>query len=213
MRKISPLDPLISKTVQGVLASTMMSPGRWWYLSDLARHLNRRPSTLQKPLSALVESGILRRRLDGNRVYFQPDPDCPFYDELRSLVAKTVGLVDVLRELLEPFETKIAFAFVYGSIARGEEFSESDIDLMVIGQVTRFELAKILRQAQQRLARPVNVSLYTAPEFAKKVASHEHFISAVLEDKKLFVVGNAHDMERTRSAAARRKRTDKQDGD
>ncbi len=206
MRKISPLDPLISKTVQGVLASTMMSPERWWYLSDLARHLNRRPSSLQKPLSALVESGILRRRLDGNRVYFQPDPDCPFCDELRSLVAKTVGLVDVLRELLEPFEKRIAFAFVYGSIARGEEFSQSDIDLMVIGQVTRIELAKILRQAQQRLGRPVNVSLYTTPEFAKKVASHEHFISAVLESKKVFVVGNAHDMERTRSAAARRKR-------
>ena len=206
MRKISPLDPLISKTVQGVLASTMMSPERWWYLSDLAKHLNRRPSSLQKPLSALVESGILRRRLDGNRVYFQPDPDCPFHDELRSLVAKTVGLVDVLRELLEPFEKTITFAFVYGSVARGEEFSQSDIDLMVIGQVTRFELAKILQQAQQWLARPVNVSLYTASEFAKKVASHEHFISAVLEGKKVFVVGNAHDMERTRSAAAPRKR-------
>lgn len=204
MRRINPLDPLISKTVQGVLALTLMSPERWWYLSDLARHLNRRPSSLQKPLSALVESGILRRRLDGNRVYFQPDPDCPFCDELRSLVTKTVGLVDVLRGFLEPLENNIVFALVYGSVARGEEFSQSDIDLMVIGAVTRFELANALQPAQQRLGRPVNVSLYTTPEFAKKVASGEHFISAVLKGKKIFVVGNAHDMERARSTAPRR---------
>ncbi len=200
---------MLPKTIQGILAATMMRPDHWWYLSDLAKHLHRRPSSLQAPLSALVESGILRRRQDGNRVYFQPDSECPFFGELQGIIAKTVGLVDVLRELLEPFEKRIDCAFVYGSVARGEEFSESDIDLMVIGEATRFELAKVLQEAEQRLSRPVNVSIYKPHEFAKRTASDEHFLSAVLDRQKLFLVGDEHDVERARKATAGRKRAGK----
>ena len=69
MRKCTSLDPLINKTTQGLLAATVLQPGRWWYLSDLANHLRRRPSSLQTPVAALVSAGILRRRKKGNRVY------------------------------------------------------------------------------------------------------------------------------------------------
>jgi len=210
MRMKTPLDSLLSKTVQGILATTMMRPEHWWYLSDLAKHLHRRPSSLQTPLAALVESGILRRRQDGNRVYFQPDPACPFFRELQGLITKTAGLVDVLRHLLGPFEKRIACAFIYGSVACGQERSESDIDLMVIGQATRFELAKVLQKAERQLARPVNVSLYKPQEFAKKLAGDEHFLRAVLDREKLFVVGDAHDVERARTTTAGRKGTGRQ---
>ena len=99
MRKSSPIDPLISKTVQGLLAATVLQPERSWYLSDLAKHLGRRPSSLQAPLASLAAAGILRRRKDGNRVYYQADPQCPFLRELQGIIAKTVGLADVLREV------------------------------------------------------------------------------------------------------------------
>ncbi|HLA84500.1 MAG TPA: winged helix-turn-helix domain-containing protein [Thermoguttaceae bacterium] len=98
MRKSSPLDCLISKTVQGLLAVTVLQPDRSWYLSDLANRLNVRPSTLQTSLAALVKAGILSRRKDGNRVYYQADPICPFLSELQGLIRKTAGQVDVLRE-------------------------------------------------------------------------------------------------------------------
>jgi hypothetical protein len=92
MRKSSPIDPLINKTTQDLLAATVLRPERSWYLSDLARHLRRRPSSLQEPLAALVAAGVLSRRKEGNRVYFQANPDCPFLPELQGLMAKTVGL-------------------------------------------------------------------------------------------------------------------------
>ena len=207
MRKTGPLDSLLSKGVQQILAATMMQPDRWWYLSDLAKHIHRRPSSLQDPLAALVQSGILRRREDGNRVYFQPNPECPFLPELRGLIAKTVGLVDLLRKLLDPLRDHIDFAFVYGSVARGEELSSSDIDLIVIGEATRFDLTPALREAEKRLGRPVNATVYKPAEFATKLKADNHFLRAVLDREKLFVAGDEHDLERTRPTKTRRRRT------
>ena len=103
MRKSSPIDALLAKTTQGLLAATVLQPERWWYLSDLAKQMGRRPSSLQAPLASLVTAGILRHRREGNRVYYQADPDCPFRGELQGMIAKTVGLVEVLRDALARF--------------------------------------------------------------------------------------------------------------
>ena len=114
MRKSSPIDPIINKTTQALLAATVLEPRRSWYLSDLAKHLERRPSSLQQPLAALVSAGVLTRRKDGNRVYFQANPECPFLGDLQGLLAKTVGLVDVVREAVAPLEARIRVAFITG---------------------------------------------------------------------------------------------------
>ena len=126
---------------------------------------------------------------------------------------KTAGLVDVLRHALEPVAGRILSAFVYGSIARGEELAESDVDLMVIGDASRFELTKPLQQAESRLARPVNSTVYKAAEFAKKVAAGEHFVRAVLDKEKLFVVGDEHDLDRARASKTRLPGGDDEVGD
>ena len=143
---------------RALLATLLLQPEREWYVRDLAKHLGVRPSSLTRELRNLVAGGILHRREDGNRVYYRPEPACPFLAELRGLMLKTAGLVEVLREVLDPFESRIVSAFVYGSIARSEEYADSDIDLMVIGETGRFELTKALQKATRRLARPVNAT-------------------------------------------------------
>ena len=85
------LNALFPKTRQDVLAATLLDPNRAWYLSDLARHLGSQPSSLQRELAGLVAAGILRRSVDGNRVYFQADADCPCLGELRALMMKSSG--------------------------------------------------------------------------------------------------------------------------
>src|SRR5262249_54481200 len=147
MRKSS-LDPLVPRVMQDLLAACCMSPQRAWYLSDLAKQLGRTPSSLQKPLAQLVRSGILKRWKDGNRVYFQADADCPFLAELTGVVAKTVGLVDVLRGTLSPYRRAIRVAFIYGSIARGIERSTSDVDLLIIADLGLRELSPALAKAE-----------------------------------------------------------------
>ena len=196
MRKSSPLDPLINKTTQGLLAATVLQPDRCWYLSDLASHLRRRPSSLQTPLAALVSAGILSRRKEGNRVYFQANPDCPFLPELEGLMAKTVGLVEVLREALVPLTDRLDVAFVHGSVARSSEGAASDVDLIAVGFLGLAELSPALGKAEERLGRSVNASVYSRQEFAKRLAAKNHFLCSVLDKEKLFVVGQPNDLER-----------------
>src|SRR5437867_3681701 len=107
-----PIDLLLSRRSQQVLGVLLMHPGRWWYRSELARQLGKPPSSLQKALAALLSVGLLRSRRDGNRLYYQANPETPLYSELRGIVAKTVGLVDVLCEALAPLSSRIAVAFV-----------------------------------------------------------------------------------------------------
>ena len=107
MRKKKPIDALFPQIRQQILAATLLHPEKWWYLSDLAHHLGRRPSSLQRELASLVGAGVLRRTQEGNRAYFQPDPECPFLSELQGILIKTAGLADVLRDALGPFTDRI----------------------------------------------------------------------------------------------------------
>jgi uncharacterized protein len=203
MRKSRHLDALFPKTRQAILAATLPLPNRSWYLSDLAKHLRVRPSSLQRELAALVEAGILKRRRDGNRVYYHADTDCPFMPELQGLITKTAGLVDVLRGFLAPLAERIHWAFVYGSIARGREDTDSDVDLMVIGKVSPSEVSAAMRPAMERLSREVNSTVYSAAEFARKLEAGYGFHRGVLDKEKLFVIGIEDDLE---AAFARRPR-------
>jgi predicted nucleotidyltransferase len=189
MRKSPSIDALFPAVRQEVLAATLMHPGRWWYLSDLAAHLERTPSSLQREIAQLAEAGILETRQEANRTYYRPNADCPLLPELTGLVAKTVGVADVLRRALSPVAKEIDWAIVYGSLARGEEVAESDVDLLVIGDVKLAELARPLKTAEKQLGRPVNPSVFPRREFAAKLRSRQHFLRTVVAGDKLFLLG------------------------
>jgi len=192
MRKT--LDTLFSETRQNLLAALVLHPDRWWYASDLARHLDVSPSTIQRDLCAFTEAGILERRTEGRQVYYRPNSACSILSELQSLLLKTAGLVDVLYDALEPHRKKINVAFVYGSLVRGDDVAESDADVMVIGNVKPSSLTENLREAEKKLARPVNASVYSRREFARKLTEQNHFIRTVSDAEKLFLIGDADDL-------------------
>ena len=200
MRTNKTLDVLFPKTRQAVLSTLLLHGQRSWYLHELAAHLRVRPSSLQRELSRLTDAGILTRRRHGNRVFYRVDEGCPLLVDLRGLLTKTVGLVDVLRAALEPFGASIKYAFVYGSVARGEESSASDIDLLIVGQAGLADVAPALRQAEQQLGRPVNPSVYSLGEFTKKMRAHNHFLTTVWDDKKLAVQGDLDELATIASA-------------
>jgi predicted nucleotidyltransferase len=196
MRKtVQVLDSLFPGVRQGVLAATLTRPDKWWYLSELAEFLHTRPSSLQRDLSSLQQSGILQGRKDGRRTYFKAETRSPIFRELRSIFQKTVGLIPALRTALRPFAEKVGCAFVYGSIARREEHATSDVDLMVIGNVGLGDMAPALRKAEKRLGREVNVTNYSVDEFRKKVAAGDHFLTTVLNGSLQFVKGEQRDLD------------------
>jgi predicted nucleotidyltransferase len=184
-----------------VLSVLLLHPDRRWHRSGLAAHLGVPPSSLQRELAALAEAGILRSWVEGRHSYYQANPDCPVLPELQGLLVKTAGMVDVLRAALEPHAGRIRAAFVFGSIARGEELATSDVDLLVIGEVPVAELAGAFRAAEEKLGRAVDVTWYRPGEFEQERRSR--FLGAALDGPKLFVLGSADELEEDAGAAQR----------
>jgi predicted nucleotidyltransferase len=211
-RKYSLADALFLPTAQDVLAATLLQPRREWYLSDLAAHLRVRPSSLQRTLAKLVSGGILNRRQEGNRVYYKPDETCPILPELTAIVTKTIGIAGAVRDALAPLAERIQIAFIYGSIARGKERSESDVDLIVIGYASGPDIAMALRPLHQRLGREINFTRYLPREFAAKVDKGDHFLSSVVQKPKIFVIGDEHDLGKIVDGKSRSPRAHEQAG-
>ena len=181
--------------MQSVLGATVLRPDREWYLSDLAAHLGVGPSSLQRTLAKLTQAGILSRRGNGNRIYYRPDPACPILGELTCIFTKTAGIADPLREALAPLAVKIRVAFIHGSVAEERERSESDIDLIVVGDAPSADVAFALHPLHDRLGREVNFTRYTPREFASKIADGHHFLKSVLRKKRIFLISGEHELD------------------
>jgi predicted nucleotidyltransferase len=194
MRNIRLIDALLPKTRQGILAATLVRPEKAWYVSELARRMGVPSSSLQRELQDLTEAGILKGHRQGRMAYYQANADSPLFPDLRGLLLKTAGLVDVLADTLKPLAAKLRLVFVYGSIASGSEQSDSDIDLMVVGTLSPAELALPLRHARELLGREINPTVYTPAEFNRKRTAKDHFLTRVLDKPKLFVIGNRNEL-------------------
>ena len=127
---------LFGKSMQAILTTLYGRPDEEFYLRELARVAAITASSLQRDLAALVGAGIVLRAVRGHQVYFRANRACPVLDELRGLVVKTFGVADVLKQALQQLSGNIDAAFVYGSVARGEERAASDIDLFLVGEVS-----------------------------------------------------------------------------
>ena len=179
---------------RGVLALLLLRPEESLHLREIARLTGTAPGTLLREVNALAASGVLLRKRVGNQVHFQANPGCPIYEDLRNILKKTVGMADVLREALAPLAGRIRAAFIYGSMASGEERAGSDVDLMIVGEIRLGEAVAALAPAQALLRREVNPNVYPALEFRRKAAAGEAFVSRVLAERKIFIIGGEDDL-------------------
>jgi len=212
MRTSSILTALFPAVRQEILAATLLSPERSWYLSELAAHLGTSPSSLQRELEALAKSGILQRRQEGRRIYYRAETASPVFTELRDLFSKTAGMVPLLHVELEAFGPKIAWAAIYGSIARGEERAQSDVDLLIVGAVTLQDLLSALRRVEGQFGREVNVTRYSEEEFRAKRLSGNHFLNSILKSNLITIVGSPDELEKAAGGRQSLRAQSKQEG-
>ncbi|MGP8251362.1 MAG: nucleotidyltransferase domain-containing protein [Terracidiphilus sp.] len=196
MERIATLDAIFPSIRASVLSSVLLEPERWWFLSELARHLGVRPSSLQRELDSLVETGILARREDGRRVYFKANTSSPVFKDLRGLVEKTAGIVPAFSNALETFGNRIELALLYGSLARGEEHSASDVDLLIVGSVKQIDLVPMLRKLEDRFGREVNATLYSPQEFRARLDAGDHFLSSVMKSRTILLKGSIDELDK-----------------
>ena len=184
-------DALFTITQQKVLGLLFTHPEKSFYTKQIIRSTGMGVATIKRELDRMLAAGIITMMKVGNQHHYQANGECPIYDELIGIVRKTFGVVDVLKSGLAPLADEIDFAFVYGSIAKGNETARSDVDLMVIADgVAYADLIATLSDAEQSLARTINPTLYEPSDFMRRLREGSAFIMRVMEQPKLWVLGD-----------------------
>ncbi|MGQ0547376.1 MAG: nucleotidyltransferase domain-containing protein [Betaproteobacteria bacterium] len=189
-----PAAVLFGRSMRAVLGLLFNHPERAFYLREIARAAGTSPSSLQRELAALAAAGLVVREARGRQVYFRANGESPLFQELRGIVVKTFGVADVLRGALAPLSPRIRAAFVYGSLARGEARPESDVDVMVVGEVAFADVAERLLPAEAALRRSVNPTVYPSVELSEKAAAGNAFLAEVLQGPKIFLIGEEREL-------------------
>ena len=143
----------------------------------------------------MSESGLITVKAIGKQKHYQANRDSPIFGELRAIMQKTVGLAEPLRNALAPLSKQIIAAFVYGSIAKNTDTARSDIDLMLVSDdITYADVFGVLEEAGNRLGRPVNPTILTQLEFKKRLAAQESFLTRVLSQPKIWIIGGVNEL-------------------
>ena len=186
---------LFSNVQQRVLALIFAHPERSFYTSEIVRNVQSGTGAVERELARLQNSGLVSVERIGNQKHFRANRDSPIFDELRSIILKTAGLAEPLRQSLTPHADKIKMAFVYGSVAKGTDTARSDIDLMVIGDdLTYTELYEGLQKAENSLHRLVNPTFLSLEEWRRKVSDKDSVIAKIGAQPKLFIFGSETDL-------------------
>jgi predicted nucleotidyltransferase len=191
---IQAIDLMFSGYRRKLLAVLLMRPEEDFHVRELERITGIPAGSLHRELKALSAAGLLTRTEQGNQVRYRADRSLPIYEELASIFRKTAGLADVLRDALQPLADRIALAFVFGSLASGQERTKSDIDIFIISRVSLLEVVEALGEAQEYLAREVNPVVMSRAKFLSARKRKDRFVSRVLAEPKIFVLGNAGDL-------------------
>lgn len=182
---------LFSRVQQRVLALFFGNPERSYHTNEIIRLTNSGTGAVQRELSKLSSVGLILVKNVGNQKMYAVNKDSNIFNELRDIVLKTFGMADVIGEALDPAISRIRVAFIYGSVAKHEDKVDSDIDLMLIGDDLSYaDLFTQLESANEKLKRQVNPTFYTLTEWARKHKDGNSFITQVMRQPKIFIIGN-----------------------
>lgn len=184
---------LFSKTRRAVLGLLFDQPGKSYYLRQLARLTGIGPSVLQHELNRLVHADLASRESDGNRVLYRANEAHPVYPELRQLVVKTCGVATRIADALRPHEDSITFAAIYGSVASGDTHARSDVDLLIVGDLSLADVVEAVSPLEEQLGREISVRLYPPDEYGIRRAGGDRFLARVMGRPMISLLGTPDD--------------------
>lgn len=188
-------DALFSGTKQRVLGILYGQPARSFYANEVINLAASGSGAVQRELATLAGSGLITVKSVGNQKHYQANPESPIFAELCSIIQKTSGLAEPIRQALVPLSSRITAAFVYGSVAKKTDTANSDIDLMLISdEIDYGELFSVLEEVSVTLGRPINPTILTREEFGKRLANRESFLTRVMEQPKIWIIEGSNDL-------------------
>lgn len=185
-------EALFTSTQQRVLSRLFGRPDLTFSVSELIQGTGGGSGAVQRELARLSGAGLLLVEHVGNQKRYRANPDSPIHDELVSIVRKTFGLAEPLREALAPLGDRISHAFVYGSVARRADTAASDVDLMIVSDDLGYpEVMAALDPLIERLGRPINPTLYTRAALRRKLDAGSGFLTRVLQQPRIDLIGSS----------------------
>lgn len=181
-------------TRRKALSILLLHPERRLHVREIARLAGSPAGTMVKELDRLHRAGLLLKTRVGNQVHFAANQDSPVFTELAALLKKTVGLADVLVDALSPLRSRIAFAFVFGSVARGTEHERSDVDVIIVGDVDFQSVINALYPAQNELQREINPKVFAPEEWQERTRAGSSFTTDIMSRPKIFLIGTEDDL-------------------
>jgi len=179
-----------SRARQKLLVYYFTNPTTHHHLRDLAQRLSVDPSNLSKELRRLEREGLFRSEVSGRQKYFQLNREYPLFNEVRSIIAKTIGAVPLLAESLKKVDG-IEEAYLYGSFARNQQDAASDVDVLVIGKPKSDTLAETVQKLERQLGREINYTVLTRKELESRRGRKDAFLENVWHNKRVLLVGAA----------------------
>jgi predicted nucleotidyltransferase len=152
-------------------------------------------TNVSRELARLEKAGILVSATEGKQKYYQANRHNPIFNELHGLILKTSGVADIIRKCLVPRIPDIQLSFVFGSVAGKTENRLSDIDLLIVGDITFGEIVDLLSPAEKVLSRELNPVVYSVAEFDRRLSENHYFISNILSGDKIFIVGDENELQ------------------
>lgn len=173
-----------------VLGLLLLHPEQHYHVREIARLTATSAGTLHKELDRLAQAGLLLREKIGNQLHYGANRQSPIFEELASILRKTSGLADVLRDALLSLDTHIEVALIFGSVARGAEHAGSDVDVLLIGDLGFGDAVRALHGAQEAIQREINPVVMSSEEYRRKFVAGDGFLRDILAKEKLFLKGD-----------------------
>jgi predicted nucleotidyltransferase len=192
-------DMLFGSRAKSALLSTMYNkPSESFHVRELVRSIGMGSGVIQRELESLTKFKLVRMERKGNRCFYQANIENSLFPDLQSIVLKTSleTVPDVMKKALRTLKPKIRTAFVFGSVARNQAKPGSDIDVLIVGDTTFEDVTPRLAKAEAKLHRDINPTIYSEPEFRKRLINGNHFLNTVLSGEKLFLIGDSGDIQR-----------------
>ena len=187
-------DALFTKTQQKVLGLLFGKPDKSFYTNEIMRWVDMGRGTVSRELERLVGADLLFVTKEGNQNHYQANTNNPVYSELVSIVKKSFGISDEIKQALLPFDEDIEIAFIYGSISKGGETAASDVDLMLVGKGLIYgDIIERLLPVEEALQRAINPTLYEKADFVAKFKEGNSFVTRVMEQPKIMIKGVIND--------------------
>ncbi|HSA47158.1 MAG TPA: nucleotidyltransferase domain-containing protein [Candidatus Competibacteraceae bacterium] len=188
-------DALFSKVQQRILSVLFGQPDRSFHGREIIRLAHSGVGAVQRELARLAAVELVTVVRIGNQKHYQANRAAPIFNELRGIVLKTFGVAGVLRQALAGLADRIQLAFVFGSVARGEDTAGSDVDLLIVADALSYpEVYAALAAVEPQLGRPVNPTLYDEAEWRRKQAEGNAFVTRIGAQPKIWIVGTEDDL-------------------